>query len=44
MYWFLTTLLTIVQQHYLFKDNKVKIKSGETEMEILPADKEVDKK
>ena len=40
MYWFLTTLLTIVQQHYLFKNDKVKVKNSDTEMEILPADKE----
>lgn len=37
LYWFLTTLLTIAQQHYLFRDTAtVKIDS---EMEIIPADK-----
>ncbi len=33
LYWFLTTVLTIVQQHYLFRDTK------KPEIEVLPADK-----
>jgi len=37
LYWFLTTLLTIAQQHYLFRDTSRK--DGGIEIEIIPVEK-----